>query len=334
MEEENSQAKNDGPIPAIGTSAGGIGGIIGKSAPMMEVFRMIQLAAQTDLAVMIIGESGTGKELAARAIHNGSERSSGPFIAVNVGALTSDLVTNELFGHERGAFTGAHAQAAGAFERAHGGTLFLDEIGTIDQKTQVTLLRAIEDKVFYRVGGKDLIHVDVRILCATNEDLQAAVERESFRKDLYFRLEGFIIRLPALQERKEDIPLLAREFLKEYNEKYKKTVVDISQEAIDLFVNYLWPGNVREFKNVIQRAVLLAPDKSILPDYLPKRLQQQQPQSNKIVFDVGTSLGDAEKTLIIRTLKDRKGNKTATAKTLGISRRSLYNKIQQLKIKC
>ncbi|HLG21684.1 MAG TPA: sigma-54 dependent transcriptional regulator [Candidatus Manganitrophaceae bacterium] len=309
-------------------------GMIGKSAPMMEVFRMISLAAETDLSVMIIGESGTGKELVARAIHNAGQRKKGPFIAVNIGALTPDLVANELFGHERGAFTGAHAQTAGAFERAYGGTLFLDEVGTIDQKTQVTLLRAIEDKAFYRVGGKDLIHVDVRILCATNEDLQAFVRKETFRKDLYFRMEGFIIRLPALQERKEDIPLLAREFLQEYNVKYKKSVTDFSPEAIDLFVNYRWPGNVRELKNVIQRAVLLTLRNTIVPEYLPRRFQQKQAPNNKIVFDVGVSLGDAEKTLIIRTLKDKKGNKTATAKTLGISRRSLYNKIQQLNIKC
>ncbi|HLG21596.1 MAG TPA: sigma-54 dependent transcriptional regulator [Candidatus Manganitrophaceae bacterium] len=309
-------------------------GIIGKSAPMMEVFRMIHLAAETDLSVMIIGESGTGKELVARAIHNASLRKKGPFIAVNIGALTPDLVANELFGHERGAFTGAHTQTAGAFERAYGGTLFLDEVGTIDQKTQVTLLRAIEDKAFYRVGGKDLIHVDVRILCATNEDLQAFVRKETFRKDLYFRMEGFIIRLPALQERKEDIPLLAREFLQEYNAKYKKSVTDFSPEAIDLFVNYRWPGNVREMKNVIQRAVLLTLRNTIVPEYLPRRLHQKQAPNNKIVFDVGVSLGDAEKTLIIRTLKDKKGNKTATAKTLGISRRSLYNKIQQLNIRC
>lgn len=325
MEEESKRVRS--------IESSQVAGIIGRSEPMKEVFRMIELAATTDLSVMIIGESGTGKELVARAIHTASLRKKGPFIAVNIGALTPDLVANELFGHERGAFTGAHAQSAGAFERAHGGTLFLDEVGTMDQKTQVTLLRAIEDKAFYRVGGKDLIHVDVRILCATNEDLQAAVQRETFRKDLYFRLEGFIIRLPALQERKEDIPLLAQEFLKEYNEKYKKNITDFSKEAIDLFVNYRWPGNVRELKNVIQRAVLLTPRNTIIPEYLPRRFEQQTVPTNKIVFEVGTSLGEAEKTLIIRTLKDRKGNKTATARILGISRRSLYNKIQQLNIK-
>lgn len=326
MEDEIKNDKSSEASPIIG--------IIGKSEPMREVFRMISLAAETDLSVMIIGESGTGKELVARAIHNASLRKKGPFIAVNIGALTPDLVANELFGHERGAFTGAHAQSAGAFERAHGGTLFLDEVGTMDQKTQVTLLRAIEDKAFYRVGGKDLVHVEVRILCATNEDLQAAVQRETFRKDLYFRLEGFIIRLPSLHERKEDIPVLAKEFLQEYNEKYKKNVTDFSPEAIDLFINYRWPGNVRELKNVIQRAVLLTPRSTIVPEYLPKRFEQKMAPNNKIVFDVGTSLGEAEKTLIIRTLKDTKGNKTATAKILGISRRSLYNKIQQLDIKC
>jgi len=307
--------------------------IIGNSEPMLEIFRMIRLAAESDFSVLIIGESGTGKELVARAIHSLSGRQKGPFIPVNIGALTAELVTNELFGHERGAFTGAHTQATGAFERAHGGILFLDEVGTMDQKTQVTLLRAIEDKAFYRVGGRELTNVDVRVLCATNEDLQAAVAKEVFRKDLYFRLEGFVIRLPSLQERKEDIPLLTREFLQSYNIKYKKNILGFSEEAMDLFLAYRWPGNVRELKNVIQRAVLLSPRSIVVPEYLPKRLQEKAPSSNKIVFDVGTSLDDAEKTLIIRTLKDRKGNKTATAKILGISRRSLYNKIQQLNIR-
>jgi DNA-binding NtrC family response regulator len=308
-------------------------GIIGKSEPMLEVFRMIRLASETDISVLIIGESGTGKELVAHAIHNLSARGDGPFIPVNIGALTSDLVSNELFGHERGAFTGAHEQSTGAFERAHGGTLFLDEIGTMDQKSQVTLLRAIEDKAFYRVGGNKLVSLDVRVLCATNEDLQAAVAKETFRKDLYFRLEGFVIRLPALHERKEDIPLLAQEFLQAFNKKHNKNIVGFGKETMDLFTNYRWPGNIREMKNVIQRAVLLSPRSIIVPEYLPKRFQQKSAPNNKIVFDVGTSLDDAEKTLIIRTLKDRKGNKTETAKILGISRRSLYNKIQQLNIK-
>jgi DNA-binding NtrC family response regulator len=308
-------------------------GIIGKSEPMMEVFRMIRLASETDISVLIVGESGTGKELVARAIHSLSARANGPFLPVNIGALTSELVTNELFGHERGAFTGAHMQSTGAFERANGGILFLDEIGTMDQRSQVTLLRAIEDKAFYRVGGNDLVKVDVRVLCATNEDLQAAVAEDTFRKDLYFRLEGFVIRLPALQERREDIPLLAREFLQVYSKKHQKNITGFSKEAMDLFMNYRWPGNIREMKNVIQRAVLLSPRSMIVPEHLPKRFQQKGAPNNKIVFDVGTSLDDAEKTLIIRTLKDRKGNKTETARILGISRRSLYNKIQQLNIK-
>ena len=230
-------------------------GLVAQSKLMQDIFWKINLAAENDITVLITGESGTGKELVAKSIHQRSPRSSCPFVPINMGAVTKDLAASELFGHVKGAFTGATELRDGLFENARGGTLFLDEVSTLDNKTQTSLLRILENREFRRVGGKKTIYTDARIIAATNKDLRKAVEEGSFRKDLYFRLEVFTITLPPLRERWIDIPLLIKEFIKRFNNEMDKCVKKVSKDAIDYLIQYDWPGNVRELKNVIQRAI-------------------------------------------------------------------------------
>ena len=296
---------------------------------MQEVYRKILQVAEVDIAVMLLGESGTGKELAARSIHRRSPRADGPFVPVNTGAIAPQLVHSELFGHVKGAFTGAYTSRKGKFELADGGTLFLDEISTMPEETQVALLRGLENRTIQRVGGKRFKRVDVRLICASNEDLLQDMEagRLRIREDLFHRLNVFVIYLPPLRERIEDIPLLIEEFIQMYNAQFDKQVRGISPEALQALKGYMWPGNVRELKNVIQRAVVLSTDWITLKE-LPDRIRPASSDvSDRIEIEVGSSMKEVERIVIERTLQHMGGNKKETAKVLGISRKALYDKI-------
>ena len=304
-------------------------GLVGQSKLMQDIFWKINLAAENDITVLITGESGTGKELVAKSIHNRSERSGGPFIPINMGAVTNELAPSELFGHVKGAFTGATELRDGMFENASGGTLFLDEVSTLDNKTQTSLLRILENREFRRVGGKKAIQTDARIITATNRNLRNAVEEGTFRKDLFFRLEVFTITLPPLRERWRDIPFLIKEFVKMFNKEMDRSVSKLSQDALDALIKYEWPGNVRELKNVIQRAMLLSKKNTLTTEYIPDRIISGDPQNKKINLELGLPLREIEKRYIEKTLWWSRGNKMKAAKLLGISRRALYNKIEE-----
>ena len=304
-------------------------GMIARSRVMHNVFEKIKLAAQADATVLITGESGTGKELVARAVHFRSQRAAGPFVAVHTGALPRDLIASELFGHEKGAFTGATDKNPGKFELAENGTLFLDEISTMDERTQVNLLRVLETFTYMRIGGKKERAADVRVVAATNRDLLKMVEEGGFREDLFYRLNILQINLPPLRERREDVPLLASEFVQHFARVYKKPVEVILQETQRLLENYHWPGNVRELRNVIEQAVLLARTRSLEPELLPQMIYRAGPVEEVIRIRLGSTMRDAEKEIILRTLEAREGNKKVTAEVLGISRRSLYNKLAE-----
>ncbi len=297
--------------------------IIGESPQTQKVFELIQTVAKTDTTVMIRGESGTGKELIARAIHSNSERRYFPIVAVNCGALPEGILESELFGHERGAFTGAQYRRKGKLELADGGTLFLDEVGNIAPKTQMDLLRAIETKQFSRVGGNDLIKVDFRIICATNKDLEKDVAEKIFREDLYYRLNVFSIFIPPLRERKGDIPLLANHFVQKYSRAMGKSITAISSEAMDVLVRYNWPGNVRELENAIERAMVVGRPPTIKPEDLPFQLTEKNH-----VLPTG-SLAAAEKVHIAAILEQNRWNISHSAEVLQIDRVTLYNKIEK-----
>jgi len=297
--------------------------IIAKSPKMQQVTEVIKVIAKSNATMLITGESGTGKELVARAIHSQSYRKDKPFVAVSCAALPESLLESELFGHEKGSFTGAHAQRRGKFEVAHRGTLFLDEIGEMSANIQVHLLRVLEEKEFNRVGGNELIKVDVRVISATNRDMKKAVAGGQFREDLYYRLNVVTIELPPLRERQEDIPLLAHHFLKKFALENQKEVTDFSPEATDFLLKYEWPGNVRELENAIERAVILAKnpyiDAADLPMESPKLARQATPEQ---------SLEDVEKNHILRVLEENNRNYSQAARVLGISRVTLYNKVK------
>ncbi|MFW6456991.1 MAG: sigma-54 interaction domain-containing protein [Planctomycetota bacterium] len=306
--------------------------IVGQSESMQRVYRQIRQAAATDVPVLLIGETGTGKDLVARSIHRRSSRKRGPFRAVNLGALPKDLVASELFGHEKGAFTGATEKRRGQFELADEGTIFLDEIASISEKVQVSLLRLLERKEFQRLGGRTTIETNARLVAASNQDLADEVDNGEFREDLYYRLDVFRISLPPLRDRRSDIPLLIEEFVKRYNERFDKNVRGISPECVGLLENYDWPGNVRELKNVVQRAVLVCDEDVLLPENLPPRFRENKPARPTVQMEVGTTLGEMEREMIIRTLEYTKNNRSQTARLLGISRRTLYNKLDKYRI--
>jgi DNA-binding NtrC family response regulator len=293
--------------------------------------------AETDATILIQGESGTGKELIVRAIHHASSRRDKPFIAVNCGAIPPNLVESEFFGHEKGAFTDAREQRIGAFERANGGTLFLDEIGELSMETQVKLLRVIEEKTITRVGGNETVSVDIRIVAATNKDLEKEITRGSFRQDLYFRLNVFFISLPPLRERREDIPLLIDHFIEKYCQKLPATATSISKQAVHLLQSYDWPGNIRELENAIHRALIVCREDSILPHHLPPRIQGY-PQYEELDQDTDKGLEDrirqitneAERQMILKTLNACNNSRTKAAEMLKISRKTLFNKMQKL----
>ncbi len=314
----------------------GLESMIGGAMAMQEVFDTIKQVAPSRATVLISGESGTGKELAAHAIHNLSERDRAKFVAVHCAALSPQLLESELFGHERGAFTGAVEKRIGRFEQAAGGTLFLDEIGEIDAATQVKILRALDPGVFERVGGGQTIKADVRLIAATNRNLEKLVAEGKFRDDLFWRLNVVQVHMPPLRERPEDIAVLAAHFLKRSAEENKKPKRALSNEAIQCLASYHWPGNVRELRAAIEHAVVLAAGTMITPRDLPPAVRESASQTGgaRSVPSSGNQLNlhETEHRLILRALEDCKGNRTAAAKKLGISRRTLHRKIKVMQI--
>ncbi len=297
-------------------------GIIAKSPKMLKIFELIKTIAPTTATVLVIGETGTGKEVIARAIHHQSQRRNKPFIATSCAALPESLLESELFGHEKGSFTGAVERKKGKFEAGDKGTLFLDEIGEINANTQVHLLRALEEKKITRVGGNEEIKVDVRFISATNKDLRDMVKQGNFREDLYYRLNVVKIELPPLKDRKEDILPLAEHFLKKYAEENDKNIKKFSPEVVKFMLNYSWPGNVRELENMIERGVILSKKNSITLDELPQDIIHPTPVEGKTIEAV-------ERNHIIRVLEETKGNISQAAKILGIRRMTLYNKLKK-----
>ncbi|HEX5020038.1 MAG TPA: sigma-54 dependent transcriptional regulator, partial [Candidatus Binatia bacterium] len=307
-------------------------GMLGVSLPMQEVFKRVVEAASEDISVLITGETGTGKDMVASAIHRRSRRRNGPYVAVNTGAISSELIASELFGREKGAYTGAVETGKGHFEQAHGGTIFLDEISTINEKAQVSLLRVLETKTFRRVGGERDICANVRVIAATNENLEEAVRQKRFREDLFYRLDVFRIHVPALRERPGGVALLTNHFVPHFNAIYKKNVRVIPKETWLCLRNYSWPGNVRELKNVIQRAVLMAKGDELTFDLLPLRirtLDTTTASSHPSPIHVGMTLDNVEREFILMTLGATQGNKKEAAQQLGISRRALYDKLKK-----
>jgi len=307
------------------------GSLIGKSSHMQKILQMIDQVAATRASVLITGESGVGKELVADAIHELSNRREKPYIKVHCAALTESLLESELFGHERGAFTGAVAMKRGRFELAHTGSLFLDEIGEISQQVQIKILRVLQDKKFERVGGEKTQEVDVRIISATNRDLKSEIEEGRFREDLFYRLNVVNIHVPPLRERKDDIPLLVSAFLKEFSEENQKEIEGIDSKANLVLYNYNWPGNIRELRNCIESAVVMAKAPIITSDDLPPTVNSGS-DSDYIKIDIGSSLADAERDMIQATLLHENGNKSKTADVLGIGRKTLHRKIQEYKL--
>lgn len=303
--------------------------IIGKSAKMQEVFELIKTVAPTKSTVLIQGESGTGKEMVARAIHEASSRNDGPFVALACGALPETLLESELFGHEKGAFTGAASQKKGKIEIADGGTLFLDEIGDISSKSQVDLLRFLQEKDFRRLGGTETIKVDVRIIAATKQDLKKLVDEGKFRDDLFYRLNVITLTVPPLRERGEDIPLLVSHFLEKFNIETGKKIEKITEGALNIIMDYNWPGNVRELENTIEHSVVVTEENVIFPEALPDFLKKR----GAIRISQNKSLQEIERQHIVNVLKENKGNISRTAEILGINRVTLYRKIKEYNIK-
>ncbi|KAF0146203.1 MAG: response regulator of hydrogenase 3 activity (sensor HydH) [Nitrospirae bacterium] len=298
---------------------------LGEHPSVKKLLDMVKTVARTESTVLLEGESGTGKEIISRMIHKNSSRVSGPFVAVNCGALPDGLVESELFGHEKGAFTGAHERLIGRFERAQKGTLFLDEINTLPLTSQAKLLRVIEERYIERLGSEKSIDVNIRLVAASSQNLWDAVEKKSFREDLYYRLKVIDIKIAPLRERVNDIPLLALHFMKKHNNKIKSTATGISSEALKAMMGYSWPGNVRELENAIEHAFIIAKGPSIMPDDLP--IFNHAPANDKY-----STLAEAERSIVIKALKDAGGNKYKAAKVLGIPRTSLYSKIKKFEL--
>ena len=301
--------------------------IVGESRQIVEVLKVIEKVSATDSTVLISGESGTGKELIARALHRNSPRADEEMVVVNCAAIPDSLLESELFGHERGAFTGAVCQKVGKFERASGSALFLDEIGDMPIALQAKLLRAIQEQQIERVGGTRVLNVDVRIIAATNLNLQQAIDEGAFRRDLYYRLNMIPIHLLPLRERREDIPVLSQYFLQKHSKSHNQPVRLISQKARELLMNYDWPGNVRELEYSILRAVLFAEGEAILPKQLPDEIRSPRKQAHA-EMPIGMTMKEMEKELILKTLERMCGNRTQTAVVLGISLRALQYKLK------
>lgn len=308
--------------------------LVGTSPGMQQVFSLIRQVAPSRAAVLVTGESGTGKELVARAIHRLSTRAEGPFVAINCAALPESLMESELFGHEKGAFTGAVQRRAGCFELSAGGTLLLDEIGDMPMVTQAKLLRVLEDSKVRRLGSDRELEVDVRVVAATNRDLDKAIEEQQLREDLYYRLNVFRIHLPPLRERREDVIPIAEALIRDMNEKHECRVTGVHPEVAETLRNHGWPGNVRELRNVVERAVIIAGEGTVLPSHLigsfgtPEPLPQVEDE-NSVRLAVGTTVRDAEKALLLKTLEHTGNNKTRAAQILGVSLKTLHNKLKE-----
>ena len=310
--------------------------MIGENTGLKQVMAQVLRVAETNATVLIHGESGTGKELIARAVHHNSLRANGPFVAINCGAIPLTLMESELFGHERGAFTDAKEAKAGTFERANGGTLFLDEVGELPLDAQVKLLRVLEERKITRIGGKKAIPVDVRIVAATNRNLDDEVKGGHFRLDLLYRLNVFTLILPPLRERKEYIPLLANFFIRKYNQALSLDVQSITPEAVKLLSSYDWPGNVRDLENALQSAMILCTDGTIRPEHLPDRVKGYDSTEEATIAGNGGSIREInaqmEKELILEALKKHNFNRTLTAEALAISRKTLFNKMKRYRL--
>ena len=309
------------------------GQIVGNSVKLQQVIAQVRKVAVTQATVLILGESGVGKELIANAVHQFSQRSDKPMIAVNCGAIPLSLIESELFGHEKGAFTDAKEMRIGSFEQANGGTLFLDEIGELPLDSQVKLLRVLENRVIQRVGGKKSISVDVRIIAATNRDLEEKVKQGKFRLDLLYRLNIFIIQVPSLRERRDDIPLIANYFINKYNKVLGLDVKGVDGSAMNILINYEWPGNIRDLENAVQSAMILSQQGLIENDHLPMRLKSNPVSIETTLFNENRKMKNAneqaEKEIIIETLQQFDNNRSLTAKALNISRKTLFNKMKK-----
>jgi len=314
--------------------------IIGTSRRMNSIFQMMAKISRVEGTVLITGESGTGKELVARAIHYNSTRSDKPFVVVNCGAIPKDLIESEFFGHLKGAFTDAKSEKTGKFEMAHRGTIFLDEIGDLSPDAQVKLLRAIGEKEIVKVGGTETIPIDVRVIAATNQNLEELVRQGHFREDLYWRLAVLSLHLPPLRERKEDIPLLCEFFIKKFNKIIKKRIKGVSNEGMELLRIYAWPGNVRELESVLYEAMVLSNGLWIEEEDLPARFSEMESYEEDNLIDLGKTLQETirkltetvEKRMIRRVLKETGGNRTKAAEKLGVSRKTLFNKMTQYEL--
>lgn len=303
--------------------------LVGSTPQMQRIFKMVEDVAPSTASILILGETGTGKELVANAIHYQSDRTCMPFIALHCAALSEGVLESELFGHEKGAFTGAVQSRKGRFELADGGTLFLDEVGEMSLKVQVKLLRVLEKGEFERVGGEKTVKVDVRLIAATNRDLEKEVSEGRFREDLFYRLNVITIHLPPLRERREDIPILSNFFIIKYIKKYKKEIKGFAPEAMEALYTYHWPGNVRELENVIERGVVLCKKSMITVDQLPKNIVPDKEDITMIKIPLGISLKEAEKEIIQKTLLMAHSNKKEAAKILGISTRKIEYKVKE-----
>jgi DNA-binding NtrC family response regulator len=314
---------------------GTFGPLIGNSPEMRKIYQVVEQAAPTNASVLITGESGTGKELVAQTLHQLSPRASFPFVAINCAAIPETLLESEIFGHEKGAFTGAADRRQGCFELADRGTLFLDEIGEMTPATQVKLLRVLQERTFRRVGGRTEQSVDVRVIAATNIDPVEAVQKSKLREDLFYRLNVFAFRLPPLRERKEDLALLIQSFINEFNSSNQKSIAGVDHQAMRMIEQYAWPGNVRELKNVIERATILAPGPFIEPKHLPASLAHEPPVQHQpqVALAPGTTVEEAERRLIQMTLEHTRDNKTRAAEILGISLKTLHNKLNKLRLR-
>jgi len=311
---------------------GSFGSMIGSSAQMRKVYQVVEQAAPTSASVLIWGESGTGKELVAQTIHQISPRAQQPFVPINCAAIPETLLESEIFGHEKGAFTGASDRREGCFELADHGTLFLDEIAEMTPATQVKLLRVLQERKFRRLGGRQEQSVDVRVIAATNVNPAEAVKSGKLREDLYYRLNVFSIELPPLRQRKDDLPLLIQSFLAEFNARNNKSVSALDPAAMRIMEQYGWPGNVREVRNVIERAVILSSGEFIEPKHLPPLvIGTSDPAKPTVSFEPGTTVEEAERRLILMTLEHTRDNKTRAAEILGISLKTLHNKLNKLR---
>ncbi len=304
--------------------------IIGRSEKMVKIFELIDHIAHYDSSVLVIGESGTGKELIANAIHYHSPRASMPFIKVSCASLSEGIIESELFGHERGAFTGAFVSHKGRFETAHQGTLFLDEVEDIPPATQIKLLRVLQEGEFERVGGNKTIKANIRIIAASNRDLQEEVRNGRFREDLYYRLNVVNIRLPALRDRREDIPFLVNFFIEKFNQKYDMKVKGISQRAMNLLIEYQWSGNVRELENTVESILVINSPEVVDLRHLPQEIRESKERLEVIPIKIGTPLEEVEREILVQTLKATKGNKRRAAELLGINVRTIHRKMEEI----